>query len=364
MLDVWVLNVGHGDSIVIRFANGQESIVGVIDSNRVGNEPPRALTVLHSINAVDLDFVALTHPHADHYSGLHDVMVAFAGRVRSFYSFPVTGTAQNYLPRLARMYARIVKESDSNPLREKAADFVRLVKHLDSLGSRIQWLELSGPSNTLIDLPGSGLKVSALLPLRRQKGAFFQAIRDGSMNVLESLAANEMSTAIRVEYAGRTFVFGGDASSSSWREHRRVSLRNGPAASGQVVKLPHHGSADDCDEEVLDYIFLGSSEDSQRVALISANGRTHPAPAVLRALVDRKIHPYCTNLSRVCGPRIRSLYTSKGASPETAKYVNSMDPEPPASKIQVCQGDIHVSISPAGAVTVTPSLANHCALRV
>jgi metal-dependent hydrolase (beta-lactamase superfamily II) len=65
MLKVHVLNVEHGDSIIVEF-NGS---FGLIDSNRCGQRIP-ALEKLQALGAERLRFVALTHPHHDHYRGI------------------------------------------------------------------------------------------------------------------------------------------------------------------------------------------------------------------------------------------------------------------------------------------------------
>jgi competence protein ComEC len=66
-LEVHFIDVGQGDSIFIRAADGSTAL---IDG---GNPNGLALAYLRSIGVTHLDAVILTHPHADHVGGLVDV---------------------------------------------------------------------------------------------------------------------------------------------------------------------------------------------------------------------------------------------------------------------------------------------------
>jgi beta-lactamase superfamily II metal-dependent hydrolase len=101
-LAVFFLNVGDGDSIVIRFPEEAGlTTFGVIDS--FGGDKTIAL-----INALSpgppappsrLRFVCATHPHLDHIAGLRAVLKAFKGRVDEFWDsgFRFTGTTYRNL---------------------------------------------------------------------------------------------------------------------------------------------------------------------------------------------------------------------------------------------------------------------------
>jgi hypothetical protein len=180
---------------------------------------------------------------------------------------------------------------------------------------------------------------------------------------LEAPPANSISLALEIQYAGITVVLGGDAPFTSWFDHQKDALRSGKRSQAQVVKLPHHGAKDDCKPTVLNYIFRQTDDSEPRYALISANGRSHPATETLQALASSKIKPYCTNLARICGMKIPQLYASSKVDPQTAKFLNTMDIDPLPMAMQPCQGDIHVKIEHTGRIFVTPQYMNACHLR-
>jgi beta-lactamase superfamily II metal-dependent hydrolase len=101
-LGVFFLNVGDGDSIVIRFPQeGGRQTFGVIDSFR-GDKSVALINLLTSAQAPEpprLRFVCATHPHLDHIAGLRKVMTTFKGRVDEFWDsgFRFTGTTYRNL---------------------------------------------------------------------------------------------------------------------------------------------------------------------------------------------------------------------------------------------------------------------------
>src|SRR3989339_97729 len=66
-LKVTFVNVGQGDAIYVEFPNGKNAL---IDG---GNSGVLIDGFLKSKGVTKIDFVALTHPHSDHYRGLKKV---------------------------------------------------------------------------------------------------------------------------------------------------------------------------------------------------------------------------------------------------------------------------------------------------
>ena len=75
------MNVDHGDSIVLEYRASAELAFAVIDSNVKTGQKPRALEKLEMLGAQSLSFVAITHPHADHYMGMRAIMEAYKGQI-------------------------------------------------------------------------------------------------------------------------------------------------------------------------------------------------------------------------------------------------------------------------------------------
>lgn len=73
MLKITFLNVGQGDSIIFEWNDNEENKIGIIDSNVFNSSNP-SLEYLKLKNTNTIDFVILSHPHTDHFSGLKEIL--------------------------------------------------------------------------------------------------------------------------------------------------------------------------------------------------------------------------------------------------------------------------------------------------
>ena len=130
------------------------------------------------------------------------------------------------------------------------------------------------------------------------------------------------------------------------------------ASSG--VKLPHHGSRHECKASVLEAAFEG--EDNP-IAVISANGKSHPHNETLSTLESLGVMPYCTNLAIQCGANVRQLISDPSIDPELQKHLNLLASGPNLTKTQPCQGDITIEIDNDGKIAVTTEFDLPCPYR-
>ncbi|MDO8863718.1 hypothetical protein Q6D67_18660 [Haliea sp. E1-2-M8] len=361
MLDVWILNAGKGDSIVLRYCPPSRSpVYALIDSNvPTGKSEPPALPHLKMLGAEKLAFVLLTHPHADHYMGLYRVLCEF--EVEQFYSYPIgLESAGGNLKKLAEKYLRYTT-NPSETVRAQSVEFVRLLQKVHTSG--ILWGECAGPKNRLYVDGAKGLEIDAILPFRKQKGAYFDAIRKGTDSVVANPHWNNLSVALQITYGHHKIILGADGTFQSWFDHRRQLLRVEEKLEGGVVKLPHHGAKADCNDSVLEYLFSGDAE-QERIALISANGNPHhPDKEVLLSLKQRGIKPYCTNLSTMCGGQVARMRSIPSLPVDLRRFVNFYA-DPSVGTDQPCQGAIQVTFaSGCSHVDVSREYSHPCALR-
>jgi hypothetical protein len=123
------------------------------------------------------------------------------------------------------------------------------------------------------------------------------------------------------------------------------------------IKVPHHGSNHNNNEELYDYLFGASQGQS---AFVSANGKSHPDDDFFE-LVDRfGLKPYCTNLAKQCmGANVTSISGIRRIPSEFRNFVTAYDIEDlPVG----CQGDISVHLD-GTSETVYSSLGNACPFR-
>jgi competence protein ComEC len=73
MLTVTFKNVGQGDSIILEWLDNGQSKIGIIDCHLFNNTNP-VLNHIQQSNYQEIDFIILTHPHYDHFSGFNQLL--------------------------------------------------------------------------------------------------------------------------------------------------------------------------------------------------------------------------------------------------------------------------------------------------
>jgi competence protein ComEC len=92
LLEVHVIDVGQGDSILIRTPEGKTAL---IDG---GYDNGRALAYLQAEGVTHVDVMVASHPHADHIGGLVEVLTALSvGEVWTSGATHTTGTYERFL---------------------------------------------------------------------------------------------------------------------------------------------------------------------------------------------------------------------------------------------------------------------------
>jgi beta-lactamase superfamily II metal-dependent hydrolase len=361
LLTLYILNVGHGDSVVIEYLTSTGPVFGVIDSNRTGQNIPAALQKLRELGAKELSFVALTHPHTDHYNGLLEILEAYKGHISSFYTFPLE--RHRRLKELAKIYDRLYKRTDNPRIRSSLKEFVRILVHAKKFIGLQNWEEPEGFSYQLAPVGFKGVEIIAILPPKRVKSSYFRMIEVGSYEIVNRLKENELSLAFSLKYKDTWIILGGDGTLTNWRYRKNVySKRSGNTLEADAVQLPHHGAKEDCQPDVIDYLF---SDQGERFACISADGRyPHPHPDVFVSLAERNIQPFCTNLADQCGEKIADLLVfDSNIEAQLLRYLNSVVEDSMSGVIQPCQGDITLRIDTSGSLTITPEYDHPCPYR-
>ncbi|MBI4801936.1 MAG: MBL fold metallo-hydrolase, partial [Elusimicrobia bacterium] len=114
-LKVYFVDVGQGDAIYVEFPNGKNALIdGGPNGEKIHN-------FLKAKGVTTIDYLALTHPHADHYRGLKKVFAAYD--VKHFYDT----RAEN------------VDAVGDNNLRELAAAEPQCRSHFPEPGQELNW---------------------------------------------------------------------------------------------------------------------------------------------------------------------------------------------------------------------------------
>ena len=362
MLTFYVLNVGHGSSVVVEHQNGNERVFGVVDSNKQGDTEPKALVKLRELGATKLSFLCMTHPHKDHLYGLYDIVLAFSNAINQFYSCPMGDLFSNRdrLKKLSSKLLKIIKSTDGMTQRRAALEFVQILQWADTSAKNgtLEWRECFGEESSIAPPGFSGVDVKTILPPSRARGNYVDRIVRRDMSVIGTFQDNEISLAIQFSYGDVTIVLGGDGTKRNWEIRRRYEANRKSAINAQVVNLPHHGSKHDCEPAVLSQLF---SNDGRRVAVTSADGHSHPDLEVINWLQKNSIEPYCTNLIPTCGANAQRLLKLPGIDPLLARWVREVAAN--SGQVQPCQGDVVIRIQSNNTFDVFPEHRNSCGFR-
>lgn len=191
-LQVHVLNVGQGDSILIIAPGGKTVLVdaGVPGSGKV------VMDALNRYGVRQIDLMVATHAHADHIGGADEVLKAVK----------VTTVLDSKVPNATKNYE----------------DFLAAIKQTGAA-------YVGATPGQKFDL-GGGAALSVLAPIQ----PFFKQsdIRSGGNE------PNANSVVTRLDYGDFSLLLTGDAEAET--EERIMS--NGGNVTAKVLKVGHHGS--------------------------------------------------------------------------------------------------------------------------
>ncbi len=266
-LQVHMLDVGQGDSILIISPEGKSVLIDAGDTGR----GKIVLDALKRYNVSQLDYFIATHAHADHIGGADEVINATKVlNVIDSGVVPPSRSPDDNGNRNAK--AKPKGKSAELPTTKSYLDFLEAVKTNGSTYARAE-------PGTKYDL-GGGAIITVLAPIQ----PFFtkDQLRSGGNE------PNANSVVVRLDYGEFSMVFTGDAEAQT--EERMIN--KGETLSAKVLKVGHHGSKYASSENFLKAV-------KPEVALISdgdANRYGHPSQAALDRLKAIGAKLYRTDL--------------------------------------------------------------------
>ncbi len=180
LLNVYFIDVGQGDSILIRSSSGETILIDGGEDNQ------KALNFILSLGIKKLDIVIASHVHADHIGGLIEVIN----------KIPVSKVITN-----GQAYTTLTYESFLDAI----------------LSSDAEYLEVKRGEN-IVD---GNLNFSVLSPF-----------------YIDENDANNNSIVLRLVYKSISFLFMGDAE----YETESSIVNSGILIKSDILKIGHHGS--------------------------------------------------------------------------------------------------------------------------
>lgn len=239
-LQVWYIDVGQGDSQLVRVPHEGQFFDILIDTGEY-QYADGLVDFLHELNIFKIDVVINTHPHADHMGGMATIINTFD--IGKFYMphFPeeLTPNTVSYEKMLDALENKNLKINDL-----KKGDKVKLAGQAE--------IEVLSPS----------------------KNAEFDGL-------------NDYSAVMKLKYDEKSFLFTGDIEKAA----ENALLEDRESLKSDVLSVPHHGSSSSSIAEFLDAV-------SPQYAIISCgkdNKHNHPNEDVVNRLDERKILTYRTD---------------------------------------------------------------------
>ncbi len=237
-LRVTFLSVGEGDAAVIHFPGRRVMLIDAGGAYRGYDNGERVIApYLWSQKILQVDYLVLSHPDADHFGGFAYV-------------------ASNFSP------AEFWTPSIPSPDKSYAAMLIALMQ----AQVRLRTIDRSGPASTI-----AGVNIDAFVENAPRKSPH-----------------NNGSMVLRLSFGKIAYLFSGDIEAST----ENALIAQGSNLRANVLKVPHHGSPTSSTPEFIEAV-------SPELAVISDGyqNRFHfPAPEIVRRYQDASIELFRTDL--------------------------------------------------------------------
>jgi competence protein ComEC len=239
-LSVLTIDVGQGESILIKFPNGQTALIDAGDANERFDNGKRIIgPLLDKLGISTVDFGFTSHVDGDHYLGFYSLIKE--GRIK-----------------------RIFKPAlDVNEVKDRNYEFF-----LKKMGVSIAYYhrKIMQIGNTRIYVLNDSSKQN------------------------QKISSNDKSGMLKLVYGSSSFLFTGDASIKAENDYMN---RFGHFMKSDVLKVAHHGSKSSSSKK-----FIGAV--SPKYAIISVgimNKFKHPSGETLSKLIQSSAKIYRTDFS-------------------------------------------------------------------
>lgn len=308
LIQITCFNVGQGNSLLVQIPGetpDKPTVVGIIDCfKRPHLKEPLVLSRLKALGIRRLDFVVLTHPDADHCTGLSQVLEYFSTDGREFGAFIECIFDCETLFAVQKARGRVPTAKLSPKARELYAIYQSVVAMGKRLGAQFNYEALGHYSQDLQVAPELNFKFVAPdnNAAKKLKARLIQvggAICAGTK--IPTFSLNSLCLAFQIQYAKARILICGDVDHSVWKRVIPVAAQNKFDLRSDFVLVTHHGSGRDNPEFLWRNIRRGCAVPT--IAVISCgykNKHKHPHDATLRRALDGNVSLLCTNLGYPC----------------------------------------------------------------
>lgn len=312
-LRIQVFEVDRGDCILIHFPSGD---LGLVDAGPA-NGRPYSQAMLKAIleGGRRLRFVCITHPHADHTSGLLAVLRHADIRVGELWHSMDTDLEQVLRFFNERLVPRLVGARFMERRMAHSKEVRTVLELFDEVDRRRLSFNRTLGDFQIIERIGRGRRAVEVICLapdvvarNRYRRLLRSAILDERRTALTRYYANSISLVLLLRFGETQVVLGGDALKPNWRRivtavdtGRLLDMELG----AHVFKASHHGGSNGFYQGMWPAVLADGAK-----VVVSSSLRHHPSQAFVAGLRGRW-EVYCTKCGSYCAsigaPEVRHL---------------------------------------------------------
>lgn len=240
-LNIFVINKGLGESIILKTPEDKWGVIDCYSSNLSNSIFNPVLKFLNDNEVKELEFIALTHPHNDHYRGLSQILKHFRGRIKKFWRF-------------SGINPKFLKWLKENKINIKSKNPGENILEINKIFSEVR-LQMKGGLDLgllIADQPiynAKDLNISVLAPNANVINSFDESLRfaeeyDLPFSVSDSGNENRISGTIGLKYGEMDYIFFGDSDNYAQKEFLKDIKKSDTKFKPAFIKVSHHGSRD------------------------------------------------------------------------------------------------------------------------
>jgi beta-lactamase superfamily II metal-dependent hydrolase len=266
LLKVRVLDVGQGDAAMVETPRGRLVLIDGGEEEHLRHYINVAFSHVLRTRPLHADAIVVTHGDADHFAGLtllvegfrrHDSPLITANRVfhnglvratvareKEAFGKTVTANKVTYAVELEDNLLNVPDERMNRPFLDWKKALARLKQ--DSGGLTIRRLQY-GDDEAFGFLASEGITAKVLGPIVEDVGGkpglrFLRDPDGGGLSASHTI--NGHSIVLRLTYRNVRFLFGADLNQESEERLLERAREDNLSLTAEVLKVPHHGSAD------------------------------------------------------------------------------------------------------------------------
>ncbi len=281
---VKILPCGQGDCIVLEWVKGDTEKIGIIDCNSRNANPKRLVNYIVKKGYKELDFVLMTHPHYDHYSGIKKLLKLCFNR-------PEPIVVNNFIATIDAQFVRYDEQLDmvayvmhktSPKYRSRLYGLLKFV--YEQKGTNI--LKTKNFNDTSVYTLNENVEIKCVAPSNEEHQKFFEieAGKPGTVEPPNNPTANYLSSVIAVVNSNTRdclALFTSDCESDTFQRLLDPVYRQETPIEKDVplFQIPHHGSVNNHNEGFWSEISVG---DSHTFLSVGRNNWGHPSSSVVK----------------------------------------------------------------------------------